>query len=160
MAKQQTTVTGVLRDEHHWIDGQFQTFKQGLAKGRVDGKPFQDAAKVLHRHIYLEEEVLFPEVEARGLMGPTMVMAQEHGQICSLLDEILDLIVGKASAGRVQDAMRKLEAILSGHNFKEENVLYPAADEMLSGEGDGVISRLKEAKAPEGWTCRAHDQGD
>ena len=158
--RQQESISAALEAEHRWIDARFKRFEEGLARGHVVAEPFEEAARVLHRHIYIEEEVLFPAVEARGLVGPTAVMAMEHGEICRFLGHIQDLIEEKASPARIQDTLQALHNILVEHNFKEERVLYPNADRIL-GQDDvrAVVGRMKEAEAPEGWTCRAHRSG-
>lgn len=155
--KRQESVSAALESEHRWIDARFRRFEEGLARGQIATEPFEEAAKVLHRHIYLEEELLFPAVEARGLVSPTAVMAMEHGEICRFLGGIRDLIQGKASPERIQGPFKALRGLLEEHNFKEERVLYPNADRILGqDEVAAVVGRMKEAEAPEGWACRAH----
>ncbi|MBI2872007.1 MAG: hemerythrin domain-containing protein [Chloroflexi bacterium] len=155
--KRPDTVSQTLESEHRWIDGRFAQFQQALAGGQVVAEPFREAARVLHRHIFLEEDLLFPEVEARGLAGPTAVMAQEHGQICRMLGDVEGLITQNASPERIHDAMKALASLLEEHNLKEERVLYPSADQLL-GQHDlaQLLRRFKTAKVPDGWACRAH----
>ena len=59
---QPETITEVLEPEHRWIDERFERFQTLLANGQVSAGPFEEAAKALHRHMYVEEEILFPEV--------------------------------------------------------------------------------------------------
>ena len=156
----QASISELLESEHRWVDGQFQQFRQDLAEGRINKEPFQKAAKVLHRHIFIEEEILFPEVEAYGLVGPTTMMAHEHGAICRFLDEIQGLIQSNTSPGRIADAFNALHSLLGEHNIKEEQVLYPTADQLLSQDDVAkVVQQLKTAEAPAGWKCRAHRAG-
>ncbi|MBF8267269.1 MAG: hypothetical protein HW388_777 [Dehalococcoidia bacterium] len=155
--REQNTITELLQSEHRWVDERFQGFRQHLAEGRVDAEPFQEAAKVLYRHIYLEEVILFPEVEARGVVGPTAVMAQEHGEIWRLLEGIQDRIRQNAGAGRIQDAFDALHSLLEEHNFKEEKILYPSADRLL--DSARVVAQLKQATLPDGWVCLALQSG-
>ena len=156
----ESTISSVLQTEHREVEKLLDRFEQALGEERVDAPPFQEAARILHRHIYLEEELLFPEVEARGLIGPTQVMTLEHGQIWQLLESILDGIRSGAEPERIQDTFRALRGVLEGHNMKEEQVLYPTADQFLAGpEHGGIVRRLTEAIAPEGWTCRARRSG-
>ncbi len=152
-----TSISELLKSEHRWVDERLKHFGQGLDKGRVSAGPFQEARVVLHRHIYLEEEILFPQVEDRGLMGPAEVMAQEHGEICRYLDGIGDLIKAGATAGRVQAAFTALRSLLEEHNFKEERVLYPSVDRLLGpDELAQMLQKLMVAQMPEKWACRAH----
>ena len=151
------TISQVLESEHRWLDGQFEKFQDLLAGGQVDGEPFEEAAKVLHRHIYVEEEIVFPEVEARGLAGPVAVMLQEHGDICRLLHEIQDSLERKASPSDIQNSLKAVRSVLEEHNVKEEGILYPSADRLLAGpELAQIVQRIREAEMPDGWACRAH----
>ncbi len=102
--KQQAGISTDLALEHRRIDERFERFQQYLAKGQVNADLYEEAAGILHRHIYLEEEILFPEVEARGLVGPTAVLVQEHGEICRFLDGVQACIQRDAKPRRIQDA--------------------------------------------------------
>ena len=156
---EQTTISDVLQSEHRRIDEDLDRFRRGMDSGRVDPGPFEAAAETLRRHIYLEEDILFPQVEARGMTGPTEVMAQEHGEICHLLDIIHDLIQTGAGPQRIRAAFVALHRLLEEHNLKEEQVLYPSSDQMLGkDEVARVLQRLIDAKPPEGWECRAHHE--
>ncbi len=154
---QQPSVHAVLEAEHRWIDERFGQFQQGLEAGRADARPYDEAAKKLHRHIYLEEELLFPRVETRGLVGPTAVMAQEHGEICRHLTAVGDLLASGAEPSRIRKALGTLRGLLEEHNAKEEQILYPASDQLLTEqELAELVAQVEQAEAPEGWLCRAH----
>ncbi|MBI4213409.1 MAG: hemerythrin domain-containing protein [Chloroflexi bacterium] len=148
------TVGTLLEGEHQWIDGRFGQFLQALNAGSVNAEPLDEAAHVLHRHIFLEEEILFPELEARGVVGPTAVMVQEHGQICDFLERIAMLIRDGAPPDRIQQVFDALRSLLEEHNAKEEQVLYPAADHLLNSAE--LLRRMQGADPPHGWLCRAH----
>ncbi len=153
------TITGVLQGEHNFVEGLFERFRAVLASGRVDGAPFEEALKILHRHIYVEEEILFPAVEAQGLGGPVAVMLQEHGEIWRLLNLIQELIVGGAPPAEVENSLTAVRGVLGEHNVKEEQILYPSADQLLAGPGlAATLQRIKEERQPESWACRAHDR--
>ncbi len=149
-------ITGALQGEHRWIDQRLERSHQGITSGHADPGPFKEAATALRRHIYLEEEVLFPLLEARGLADPLWVMVQEHGEIWRLLDRTQELIESGAGQGRIANTFKALLSLLEEHNFKEEQVLYPMAD-VLVGEDEvaDVLERLKSAGPPSGWVCQA-----
>ncbi|MEE9285498.1 MAG: hemerythrin domain-containing protein [Dehalococcoidia bacterium] len=147
----------LLESEHRWLDERFDQFQHLLDSGRVDGGPFHEAARVLHRHIYLEEEILFPRLETRGLSDPISVMAQEHREICRHLGGVEGLLERNASAEQVASMLTDLRSLLKEHNFKEEGILYPAAEGLLTEqELPEVLEALRESQPPEGWVCRAH----
>ncbi|HSB60563.1 MAG TPA: hemerythrin domain-containing protein, partial [Vicinamibacteria bacterium] len=100
----------------------------------------------LRRHIAFEEGVLFPEFEARTgqspAAGPTAVMRFEHREIESLLARIEAGIGDPATA--VDAARAQMHRILGDHNVKEERVLYPGTDDLLSAaERDELVRRIQ-----------------
>jgi len=97
----------------------------------------------LRRHIGFEEDLLFPEYERRsGIAGPTAVMRVEHREIESLLDAI-EAVIGDPKANA--DALRAdLHEVLTGHNVKEERILYPGADRLMGrDERDELVRRIQ-----------------
>jgi len=100
----------------------------------------------LRRHIRFEEELLFPEFEARlGLssaMGPGAVMRDEHRAILECLGRIERSIGDPDSSA--ESTRRALHAILGSHNFKEENIVYPGTDGAMSpSERDALVARIQ-----------------
>jgi regulator of cell morphogenesis and NO signaling len=104
---------------------------------------FERFARELERHIAFEEELLFPVVEREmGLTsggGPTAVMREEHAQIKSLLGEIAPGM--KDPDAPVEGRRQALGAVLQEHNMKEEQILYPMADQALGRERAGLLAR-------------------
>lgn len=107
---------------------------------------FCDFAAGLRRHIGFEEELLFPAFEEKAGMppteGPTAVMRAEHREIETLLGRI-EAAIGEP--GSPAEALRgDLKMVLDEHNFKEEQVLYPATDDLLGGgEADRLVERMQ-----------------
>ena len=93
-------------------------------------------AEGLRRHIATEEELLFPLFEKRaGLFPdsrPTEVMRKEHAEILRLLGEILRTIGDPAKLP--DQARAAFHEILEEHHRKEEGLLYPALDMVLTPE--------------------------
>jgi len=88
----------------------------------------------IERHIAWEEEILFPIFQKKtGIIdGPIAVMKEEHKQILSILKRInLNVQKNDASSNRLE---HDLVLILGHHTIKEENVLYPVLDHLLSLE--------------------------
>lgn len=94
----------------------------------------------LEQHIRWEENQLFPMFErATNLfnMGPTYVMRLEHTHIKASLANIEQSLSDylktpdNALADTVLSQCTELTELLSQHNLKEENILYPAIDEAL-----------------------------
>lgn len=94
-------------------------------------------------HHQREEEVLFPQLEARGIFGPPQVMRVEHHDLRTRKEELKTLAENVASMDfdafrrRLDAASKALVPTLREHIFKEDHILYPTA--------------LKVIKEPELW---------
>lgn len=100
----------------------------------------------MRRHLAMEEEVLFPAFDAKSGMaggGPVAVMKMEHQQMRGLLDQIGEAI----EAGNAEEAMDigdTLLMLVQQHNVKEEGMLYPMAENLLSGSWNDLAVILSE----------------
>ncbi|MCP4873315.1 MAG: hemerythrin domain-containing protein [Proteobacteria bacterium] len=104
--------------------------------------PRFDAA--MRRHLAMEEEVIFPALEAamgmRGF-GPVQVMKHEHMQMRALLDRMAQA----ALSGAWQEMMDEGDTLLmmvGQHNAKEEGVLYPMIQQRLASEWSALSEEL------------------
>lgn len=142
------TVNEALSWDHDRLEG----LEARAFKAREDGDLEQAAALFsvfafgLRRHIRFEEELLFPEFEAKAgfpsTMGPTEVMRVEHREILEILERIEKAIGDGAS--RVEPLRQGLHAVLGDHNVKEENVVYPGTDRALTAlERDALVARIQ-----------------
>jgi regulator of cell morphogenesis and NO signaling len=142
------SLAAALEREHHEIDAGIAAFT--AAPG--DPQPLTRAIRALRRHIYLEEEFLFPLLcqAEPGLAAPVFVMLREHAQIWAALDAL----EREPGPGTALVLCRQLTVRLLHHNLKEEKVLYPRADDMLP---PAAASRLRaflgSGELPEGWVC-------
>ncbi len=97
------------------------------------------------RHLRIEEELLFPLFEAKAgiVAGPTETMREEHREArraASMMREGL----GRRDAEAYREALCFLRSILPGHTSKEERLLYPATDGLLTEEQrQAVAERLQ-----------------
>lgn len=148
--------------DHDQLDDFLKQFKELKHKDFAKAKPFFRSFKFgLQRHILWEEEILFPLFESKTGMkntGPTAVMRHEH----VLIKEALAALHAKVSQNNPDsDAEEKiLMDILSGHNHKEENILYPAIDQMITAEEKQILFQQMEGITPEryaGCGCSHHE---
>ncbi len=95
-----------------------------------------------HCHHGKEEDRLFPVMEANGFPregGPTGVMISEHQQGRGYIRFMLDALAAEEKGDRsatkwfVQNARGYLH-LLRNHIYKEDNCLFPMADQALSPE--------------------------
>ncbi|HEU5417389.1 MAG TPA: hemerythrin domain-containing protein [Streptosporangiaceae bacterium] len=137
------------------LEGEHQEIDAGIAAFTAaphDPQPLERAIRALRRHIYLEEEFLFPLLgEADpALRAPVFVMLREHALIWAVLDALEREPGGGASHG----LCRQLASQLLHHNLKEERVLYPRADAVLPPAAAGRLRAfLGSGELPEGWVC-------
>lgn len=121
--------------DHDRLDQLFKNFQEWKAKDYARAKENFVAFKFgLQRHIVWEEEILFPLFEKlTGVtQGPTFVMRIEHRQIGERLEAIHAKAKKADSSSDLEE--RALLEVLSSHNMKEEQVLYPAIDSLVSAE--------------------------
>jgi len=139
-----------LEREHKEIDAGIAAFT--AAPG--DRQSLARAIRALRRHIYLEEEFLFPllrEAEP-GLAAPVFVMLREHAQIWGTLDSLERAT--DAGTGTGLALCKRMTVQLLHHNLKEEKILYPRADEALPAAAAGRLRAfLGSGELPGGWVC-------
>jgi regulator of cell morphogenesis and NO signaling len=108
----------------------------------------------LERHITWEEEILFPIFQRKtGIVeGPVAVMEDEHRQILHILDHLnLKLQNNDQSSNRFE---HDLMVLLGGHNIKEENVIYPVLDHLLTqNEKRSLVQQMKGFSEPRCEAC-------
>lgn len=145
---QTESLAAALEREHHEIDAGIAAFSASPG----DPQPLERAGRALRRHIYLEEEFLFPLLRQAepGLAAPVFVMLREHAQIWATLDALESV----SSPGTAPGLCRQLTVQLLHHNLKEEKLLYPRADGVLPPAAAGRLREfLGSAELPEGWVC-------
>ncbi|MDD3475498.1 MAG: hemerythrin domain-containing protein [Sulfurimonas sp.] len=103
---------------------------------------FEEFSDALTNHFKMEEMVLFPAFEqASGMRdGPTQVMAMEHEQMRELLSRMSSAIKDKDKFFGISET---LMILMQQHNMKEEQMLYPMAEQHLGDDADHIISRMR-----------------
>lgn len=145
---QRRAVNEALAWDHDRLDVLEKRAFELRAAGDLAGarKAFAAFSHGLRRHIRFEEEIVFPEFETRSGMpaeaGPTAVMRVEHRQILESLAQ-LEASIGDPLASPERFRVALIE-VLTGHNQKEEQVLYPAVDRLLGEAGaDALVARIQ-----------------
>ncbi|KAA0917868.1 hemerythrin domain-containing protein [Dietzia sp. ANT_WB102] len=147
------TVGQLLERDHRRIDEGFERFSGSLAGPTADLAAFEDAARALRHHIYVEEVYHFPVVRASGLMAPVLVMLREHGEIWDLLDAITEAL-DRDDVATASSHWPRLANVLEQHNAKEERIVYPAGDQQLPTQiASTITAALATRETPSGWTC-------
>lgn len=148
----------ILMEEHKLLL-QFADELKNLAQGIQVDTDFDEAAvkidqleHVIKRlrdsdsHYIREENVLFPSLEKHGIKEPPAVMWMEHDKIRDIKKRAYR-IVDTCKTVPFKDFIKQLHEvalafaeILSGHFYKENNILFPAALEVI-GESEWLEIR-------------------
>lgn len=151
---EETTLSAALEREHREIDAGIEAFDAEPAEGGGRIESLTGAITALRRHIYLEEEFLFPALRSE-LAVPTIVMLREHGELWRTLDELEEKLAEGASES-VRGLCRVLLARLASHNGKEEPIFYTRADPGLTAAAAAELRAfLESGQMPEAWVCHA-----
>ena len=145
-----------LERDHRVIDAGIESFSLLLSQHRVQPGSLTQALEALRRHIYLEEDFLFPPLHAADMTMPLLVMLREHGRIWDTMEALEHELEGGRDPVILSNLCRELAVQLQHHNLKEERVIYPQADQVLP---DTVSARLSaligSATMPGAWRCRS-----
>src|SRR5579875_3797472 len=95
-------LAAALEREHREIDRGIEAFLADRERGQGHVEPLRRAMEALRRHIFLEEEFVFPSLQAAGLVAPIFVMLREHGEIW----DTLEVIEAQLDAGVAMDRWR------------------------------------------------------
>ncbi len=140
-----TTFTHYLGDDHTHCDDLFAAAENAVAEKHWDDArtQFQTFHAAMRRHFAMEEDVLFPAFEARTGMvgGPTYIMRGEHEQMLGLMDN-MRAALAREDYHAYMSLSETLLMLMRQHNMKEENILYPMADQALAAERDGLLATM------------------
>ncbi|MFQ5747771.1 MAG: hemerythrin domain-containing protein [Gemmatimonadota bacterium] len=141
------TPTAVLRDEHRLILRVADALEEILVRGADEGLDHAAVAECITFfrqfagacHHGKEEDILFPELERRGLprhRGPIAVMLYEHRQGRAFIKQMADALpaarAGNERSGHIlRNASRGYIDLIRSHILKEDRVLFDMADGMI-----------------------------
>jgi regulator of cell morphogenesis and NO signaling len=149
------SLAAALERDHRDIDDGLEVFAAETTPTEHGRQALMRAIRALRRHIYLEEEYLFPPLHAAGMMAPVFVMLREHAQIWVTLDA-LERELAAGSSGHL--LCHQLAVQLQHHNLKEEKILYPQVDVVVP---ESAVERLRaflaSGELPEGWVCHRYN---
>lgn len=108
-------------------------------------------------HHEREEKALFPQMERRGVTGPPRMMRLEHDELRPRKHDLLELAEGAEGMSfaefqkQLDDLTTYLVFNLRDHIFKEDNILYPSAVEVVT---DPAVWQEVKAQCDEiGYCC-------
>lgn len=138
----------VMTEDHRRCDALFATIEEALATGSFPATQaaFELFGSAMTRHFRIEEELLFPEFEARvgATGGPSFVMRREHVQFNAAM-AALGAAIAAHDADECLGLFDSLLVILQQHNFKEERMLYPMIDRALAADVPRLVAQIEKA---------------
>ena len=153
MTSKSEPLAAALEREHREIDVGIERFA-GDPSSIEAAASLAVAIAALRRHIYLEEEFVFPALSTGGLLAPIFVMLREHAQIWQALDALERDVALSDGAPEVSLACHQLLVQLQHHNMKEERIIYPEAERTLPRQAAERLDQyLKSGTLPDGWVC-------
>ena len=149
-------ISATFEEDHDRLDALFSTFQQQKRKDFAKAKEaFIEFKFGLQRHIVWEEDVLFPKWEENSGMaegGPTQVMRTEHRIIADCLEAIHQKVQANNPGSDMEE--QRLVDVLKSHNMKEERILYPSIDQVISeAERAELYRAMKEIPEERYRTC-------
>jgi DUF438 domain-containing protein len=148
----------ILMEEHKMLL-QFADELKNVAKGMKGAKDSTSAGDKMDRlkhivkhlrdsdsHYVREENVLFPSLEKHGIKEPPAVMWMEHDKIRDIKKSVYRIVDSckikafKDFVGQLDEVALALAEMLSSHFYKENNILFPAALEVI-GESEWLEIR-------------------
>ena len=130
-----------LGSEHRECDLAFTRIEHMAMRGEWDNAMAaqHNFVDCMNNHFGYEESELFPalgNVHPMAAAGPIPVMLAEHQQMRELFEEMEVALVAHDRES-LADLAQTLLFLMQQHNAKEENVLYPLADQYIEHELTG-----------------------
>lgn len=127
-----------LSAEHKKILKQLEELEAAVKKPKIDKskiKEFLDFTKnFAEPHHQKEEKVLFPALEKKGIPkegGPIGMMLLEHKTKRGYVKKLQKALV-KDEEEEIKEYAQSIVSLLTDHIYKEENILYPCAKDVLT----------------------------
>ncbi len=155
--------------EHEEILGfldELEKVNQNIQQMSSYQKSSEDFQKLAHiakhlieaeAHHKREEDVLFPALEKRGVFGPPQIMRREHEDM-RRYKKTISKLAAKPGQKNFKNFKKKLDSTskllvltLRDHIFKENNILYPTAVQVI--EDKNVWKKLRERCDKIGYCC-------
>ncbi len=139
-------ISEVMGGDHQRCDALFADAEQQVSQGSWEQATTAHKAFInsMDHHLGMEEDILFPRFEqVSGMtMGPTQMMRHEHQQMRQLFVQ-MGAALESQSIDDYLGASETLLILMQQHNAKEEQILYPMTDDVLSAESDQMVAQLQ-----------------
>jgi len=140
-----SSIKDYLTHDHRKCDDMFADMEKKATNSFMDAhEAYKEFAHELEKHFQMEEKVMFLEFEAKTGMtqGPTQMMRQEHSQMRGLLSQMADAF-DTNNQDKFFGLSETLMILMQQHNMKEEQMLYPMAQQHLSADANRIITMME-----------------
>lgn len=139
---------------HNRVEGYLIDFCEQLKHGRREAGFIARASEDLQRHLFIEEELLFPLVKERS--AAVASLQQEHGRVCDLIEELQILLRREADQSAVETCSARLMGVLAAHNAVEDLGIYPDLLILLGpARAEALLAKAERVELPRDWVCAA-----
>jgi hemerythrin superfamily protein len=128
--------------DHQDTNEILDTVLKDSIKGVVDRESIAKVTEMLRRHIYIEEEILFPTLPSDNDKDIEFLEVQ-HGEVFRFLKSLNS----NNNADLIKDISKKLLDLLIEHNAFEESFIYGNFEKL-----DAAF--IEKITFPVGWKCR------
>ncbi len=139
-----STIKEFLSADHSRCDEIFAKMEEKAGESLAGARELCEEFKSeTEKHFQMEERVMFLEFENKTGMtqGPTAMMRQEHTQMRTLMSQMLEAIDAD-NKDKFFGLSETLMILLQQHNMKEEQMLYPMAQQHLAAESDRIVDMM------------------
>jgi len=137
-----------MQRDHVLIDGILEGAAAAAAAGDFAALERENELSLqrLALHIAMAERLLFPAFEERTGMsggGPSAQMRAEHELMQGIFLQ-MRAAAGAKDAAAWQRASQALLEVLSPHNLKEEQMMYPMLDQAMGEDGPNLLAEVRD----------------
>jgi hemerythrin-like domain-containing protein len=140
-----STIKDFLTQDHRRCDEIFAAMEEKANSSLADARELtNEFINDMEHHFQMEEKVMFAEFEQKTGMtqGPTAMMRHEHEQMRNLMSQMKEALEAD-NKDKYLGLSETLMILLQQHNMKEEQMLYPMAQQHLSAESDRIVDMMQ-----------------
>lgn len=143
MIKGGIMIDRLMVEDHQYTNILLDRLITELKRSEFSASTLSEVSKLLLRHIYIEEAILFPEVDGKVKDEDIEELEKEHAVIC----RSLEVLQKEKSGDKALKTASEMLALLFEHNAFEESFIY---DFFVDFEN----SLIEGVNVPKGWKCK------
>ena len=157
--KEQRQVSVVLLEQDHHLRERLSALGAEFASEQKAAESIAAISAALNWHMYVEEELLVPQLDEVRFNDMVATVTREHGEMAGLMDAVARLAWAGGDATNTDDPASRLYALFEGHSHTAEFGFYRALDALPDGAVRAqLLDQLETVEPPTGWLCRARRQ--